>query len=588
MSIVELSYQRVKPARADNTSRTNIRTNILPFYTQEQQVQKHDEPVGITAIYTRLSQDDKLEGESNSIANQKRMLERYCKEHGYIPYRHYDKDDGYSGTNFNRPDFQRMLTDIKAGHITRVVVKDMSRFGRDYLQVGMFTDILFPDLGIRFIAVNDGVDSTRGDNEFTAIRNVFNEMYARDTSKKVLATVQSKGKSGEHLTTRAPYGYMKDPNDNKKWIIDEEAAAVVQKIFSLYTEGMGPSQIAKWLRAQRISCPPVRCTELGMKAPCRLPKDSCKWSTQAVSNILQRLEYLGHTVNFKTRKQSFKSKKYAINSPDEWLIFEDTQEPIIEESIFMIVQNIRQGHRRLTKTGEPPIFSGLVFCADCNSKLHFSRQKGTETGRFTCSAHKSGAAKCTAHYIRLDTLQEAILRDLREAIAYVSRYEKDFIREASEVSAQERDGELAKKKSELAKAERRTVELDTIIRHLYEDNVTGKLSDERFVKLSRDYEREQDELSATIKDTRTELKAREKKQTKVRDFIAVTKKYTDLKELDAAVLREFVEKIYVSEKDKATNEQELEIVYNFVGAFDFKAAKTRSERPKHTENMNAA
>jgi DNA invertase Pin-like site-specific DNA recombinase len=588
MSAAELSYQPVKPAGADNASRTDIRTNILPFYTRERQVQKQDEPVGITAIYTRLSQDDRLEGESNSIANQKRMLERYCKEHGHIPFRHYDKDDGYSGTNFDRPDFQRMLADIKAGHIIRVVVKDMSRFGRDYLQVGMFTDILFPDLNVHFIAVNDGVDSTRGDNEFTAIRNVFNEMYARDTSKKVLAIMQSKGRSGERLTTRPPYGYMKDSADSKKWVIDKPGAAVVQTIFSLCAEGMGPAQIAHWLKAQRISCPSVRCTELGMKAPCRLPKDPYKWSAHAVSDILGRLEYLGHTVNFKTHKHSYKNRKVLMNDPDEWMIFENTQEPIIEESIFMVVQNIRQGRRRPTKMGTPPMLSGLLYCAGCNSRLHFSRQKGTDIVRFMCSAHKGDPTKCTAHYVRMDTLEEVILRDLREAIAYVSRFEKDFIRETSEISARERDNGLAKRKGELAKAERRCAELDAIIKHLYEDNVIGKLSDERFVKLSRDYEREQDGLSVAIKDTRKELKAQEKKRTNVRDFIAVTKKYTDLQKLDAAVLREFIERIFVSEKDKTTKEQELEIVYNFVGAFDFKAAKKRSESPKHTESMDVA
>jgi DNA invertase Pin-like site-specific DNA recombinase len=583
-----LSFQRIKPAKTDSASRTNIRANILPFYAQEKQVQARDEPVGITAIYTRLSQDDKLEGESNSIVNQKRMLERYCKEHGYIPFCHYDKDDGYTGSNFDRPDFQRMLADIKAGHITRVVVKDMSRFGRDYLQVGMFTDILFPNLGVHFIAINDGVDSTRGDNEFTAVRNIFNEMYARDTSKKVRASWQSKGKSGEHLTSRPPYGYLKDPADNKKWVVDEDTAAVVQKIFSLCVGGMGPTLIANWLREQRILCPSAYCVERGLPAPCRLPKDPYKWSTREVSDILRRLEYLGHTVNFKTTKQSYKSSKILMNDLDEWLIFEDTQEPIIEESVFVVVQNIRQGRRRREGMGTPPIFSGLLFCAGCGSKMHFNRRRDSNTVRFTCSAHKSEGTKCTTHYIRMDTLEKVILRDLREAIAYVSRFEKDFIREASDISARDRDGELAKKKSELAKAERRSVELDAIIKHLYEDNVTGKLSDERFVKLSRDYEREQDGLSAIIEDTRKDLKAQEKKQTKVKDFIAVTKKYTDLEELDASVLREFIERIFVSEKDKTIGIQELEIVYNFVGAFDFKAAKKRSEMPKHTENLDAA
>jgi DNA invertase Pin-like site-specific DNA recombinase len=587
MSGDTFSFQRISPTRTDDNTKADIRSKILPFYTREQQIQKHDEPQGITAIYARLSQDDKLEGESNSIANQKRILERYCKERGYIPFCHYE-DDGYTGTNFNRPDFQRMLADIKAGRIIRVVVKDMSRFGRDYLQVGMFTDILFPDFGVHFVAVNDGVDSMRGDNEFAAIRNVFNEMYARDTSKKLLATWQSKGKSGEHLTVKPPYGYMKDPNDKKKWVIDEEAAAVVQKIFSLCIDGMGPTKIANWLREQNILCPPAHRVAMGLKAPCRLPKDPCKWSTQAVSNILRRVDYLGHTVNFKTHKKSYKTTQCILNDPDDWVVFENTQEPIIKESVFMVVQNLRQGRRRPTSMGEPPMLSGLVFCADCGGQMYFSRNRSTDIVRFICSTYRNETTDCTSHYIRMDALENVILQNLHEAIAYVSCFEKDFIREASERKAQERDGEFAKQKDELAKAERRIVELDAIIRHLYEDNVTGKLTDERFVKLSRDYEQEQDRLKATIKTVSQELKEQEKKRTNVKAFIAATKKYTDLKELDATVLREFVEKVLVSEKDKQTKTQEIQIVYNFIGAFDFKAAKEQSKRPRRVENTRIA
>jgi DNA invertase Pin-like site-specific DNA recombinase len=535
-----------------------------------------DEPEGITALYVRLSQEDKLEGESNSITNQKKILERYCREHGYSGTRYY-VDDGVSGVTFEREGFQSMLSDIKAGKIARVVVKDMSRFGRDYLQVGMFTDVLFPEFGVHFVAVNDGVDSTRGENEFTAIRNVFNEMYARDTSKKLSATWQNKGKSGEHLCCRPPYGYMKDPNDKKKWIVDEEAAAVVQKIFSLCVGGMGPTQIANWLREQRIPCPTAHHVSQGRKAPSPIPKDPCKWPTFAVACILDRLEYLGHTVNFKTRKLSYKSRKIKHNSPEEWAIFENTQEPIIEESVFMIVQNIRQGRIRKTSMGAPPIFSGLLFCADCGKKMYYHRKRGMSKGqeRFICSAYQLDR-ECTAHYIRLDALEEIILRNLREAIAFVSRYEDDFIREASDMNMRERDRGLARKKDELAKAEKRIAELDAIIKHLYEDNISGKLTDERFVKLSRDYEREQDELKSFIEASRKELKEQEKKRTNVKDFIAATKKYTDIKELDATVLREFIEKIYVSEMDKQTKTREIRIVYNFVGAFDFEAAIEQS------------
>ena len=315
-----IQFQSVQtPNALSSELRSVIRDNVLQFYVQGNGMDAQEE--GITALYERLSQEDKLDGESNSIANQKKILERYCKDHGYTAIRHYDEDDGYSGTNFNRPGFQRMLTDIKAGKIKRVIVKDMSRFGRDYLQVGMYTDVLFPEFGVHFIAVNDGVDSTRGENEFTAIRNVFNEMYARDTSKKIRATWQSKGKSGEHLTTIPPYGYIKDQEDKKKWIVDEEAAAVVQKIFSLCVDGFGPTQIAKWLKQHQILNPTAYAHSKGLPASNKPTADPYKWTNETVSRILERVDYLGHTVNFKTTKQSYKSKKKLWNDPVDWVIF---------------------------------------------------------------------------------------------------------------------------------------------------------------------------------------------------------------------------------------------------------------------------
>jgi hypothetical protein len=442
----------------------------------------------------------------------------------------------------------------------------------------MFTDILFPQFGVHFVAVNDGVDSTRGENEFTAIRNVFNEMFARDTSKKLKATWQNKGKSGKHLASRPPFGYMKDPNDSEKWIVDEKGAAVVQKIFSLCMDGMGPGYIARWLREQKILCPPAHDVAIGRKAHCKTPKDPYKWSHQAVANILRRLDYLGHTVNFKTHKESFKSIKVTHNDPDEWVIFENTQEPIIGESVFMVVQNLRQGKVRPTSMGEPPILSGLVFCADCGGKMYYhrSRNKRVEgTVRFICSTYRkdnSVNSECTIHHTRMEILEEIILRNLREAVSYVTHHEKDFIREASDIGASERDRELAKKKGELAKAENRFAELDAIIKHLFEDNFSGKLTDERFVKLSRDYEREQDALKAVIEETRRELKEQEKSKANVKAFIAEVKKYTDITELDATVLRAFIHKILVSEKNKESNTQKVQIVYNFVGIFDFEEA----------------
>ena len=541
------SFQRVSnDAPLSEETKTAIQNTVLQFYVHSQ---PQEEAEGITACYERLSQEDKLDGESNSISNQKRILEKYCRDHGYTAIRHYDEDDGYSGTNFNRPGFQRMLADIKAGKIKRVVVKDMSRFGRNYLQVGMYTEMLFPEYGVHFIAVNDGVDSVRGDSEFTAIRNVFNEMYAKDTSKKIRATWQSKGRSGEHLTTIPPYGYKKDPENKKRWIVDEEAAAVVQKIFALCMDGMGPTQIAKWLQENKVLSPVAYCYENDLPTTSKRPTDPYKWATKTVVHILERLDYLGHTVNFKTSKQSFKSKKVLWNDPADWVIFENTQEPIIEESVFLIVQKIRQGRRRPTKMGDMGMFSGLLFCADCGGKMYLCRANHfkPEQEYYLCSTYRKDRTLCSTHSIRRVVLEEIVLRNLREAIQYVTQYEDDFVQRAADQSLRERDKELAQKKDSLAQSQKRIAELDVIIKRLYVDNISGKLSDERFIKLSRDYELEQTNLTNLVEHLRQEVKEQEKQKVNVRQFIAAVRKYTDMQQLDASILREFVDKIYVSE-----------------------------------------
>jgi len=577
-----LSFQRIiNTASLSEVIRSAVNDTVLQFKAHNR-TPEQPEQEGITALYERLSNEDRIEGESNSIANQKKILERYCKEHGYTPFRHYDEDDGYSGTNFNRPGFQRMLADIKAGKIVRVVVKDMSRFGRDYLQVGMYTDVLFPEFGVHFVAVNDGVDSTRGDSEFTAIRNIFNEMYARDTSKKVRATWQSKGRSGEHLNPMPPYGYMKNPDNPKKWIVDEEAAAIVQKVYSLCVDGLGPSQIAAWLENNRVLKPSAYMREKGLPVSHTPTKDVYRWSEETVSRMLERIDYLGHTLNFRTTKQSYKSKKILLNDPEDWAVFENTHEPIIEESVFLIVQNLRKSKRRPTKMGDTDMFSGLMYCADCGGIMYHCRTKNFEKRQeyFSCSGYRKKRDCDSPHTIRNVVLEEIVLRNLREAIAYVSQYEAAFIREASDNSMREQDRELAAKKDALTKTEKRIAELDLIIKRLYEDNVTGKLTDERFVKLSRDYEREQDEQKAVIEATQRELKEQERSRTNVKSFIAATKKYTDLQELDATVLREFIDKIYVSAVDKNAKTREIKIVYNFIGAFDFQAATEHAKKEK--------
>ena len=582
------SFQQIAAPKVLSAEvREVISNNVLQFYVRAQQQDTQDE--GITALYERLSQEDKLEGESNSIANQKKILERYCREHGITAYRHYDEDDGYSGTNFNRPGFQRMLADIKAGKIKRVIVKDMSRFGRDYLQVGFYTDMLFPDFGVHFIAVNDGVDSTRGENEFTAIRNVFNEMYARDTSKKIRATWQSKGKSGEHLTTIPPYGYMKDPDNKKKWIIDEEAAAVVQQIFALCVSGMGPTQIAKWLEKHEIYNPTAYSQAKGRPVTNKPTANPYKWTNETVSRTLERIEYLGHTVNFKTRKQSYKSKKKLWNDPSEWVIFENTQPPIVEESVFLIVQNIRRSRRRPTKMGDMGIFSGLLYCAECGGKMYQCRATNftEEQKYFICSTYRKGKDLCTTHSIKNVVLHEIVLRNLREAIEYVTQYEAEFIQEAADSRLRERDAEFSRKRETLSRAESRIAELDNLFKHLYEDNVTGKLSDERFIKMSRDYELEQENLKSMAEVLREEIKQQEKQKTNVKAFISVVKKYTDMQELDASILREFIDRIEVSHTDKKSKTREITIVYNFIGAFDFERAKEKAQNTTQKQQRTA-
>ena len=555
---------RFQPVQAQNALsnelRSVIRDNVLQFYMHGQAQEPQEE--GITALYERLSQEDKLDGESNSIANQKKILERYCRDHGITAYRHYDEDDGYSGTNFNRPGFQRMLADIKAGKIKRVIVKDMSRFGRDYLQVGMYTDVLFPDFGVHFIAVNDGVDSTRGENEFTAIRNVFNEMYARDTSKKIRATWQSKGKSGEHLSTNPPYGYRKDPENKKKWIVDDEAAAVVQKVFRLCVEGLGPTQIASWLCEHQIRCPSAYWKSKGVKTPTKPPKDPCRWTTETVSYMLERIEYLGHTVNFKTTKQSYKSKKTIWNDPEDWAIFENTQPAIIEESVFLIVQNIRKVRRRPTRMGDMGIFSGLLYCADCGGKMYLCRATHfkPEQAYYICSTYRKDRSLCTTHTIRNVILHELVLKNLCEAIQYVREHEaiEGYL------------NTIATLKASLNKSRFVSVEPEYTGGGIY--LFTGKLTDGRFIKLSRDYEQEQSNLKSMAEVLRKELKHQEQQKTNAKAFVAAVRKYTDMQELDATILREFIERIEVSHAERGAKTREITIVYNFIGAFDFNRA----------------
>ena len=544
-------------------SNTRPAANSFPFAVLNQEE--------ITALYCRLSQDDKQEGDSNSIINQKKILKKYALDRGYTNIQFYI-DDGVSGTTFNRAGFQSMIADVETGKVKRVIVKDMSRLGRDYLQVGMYTEIFFPEHDVHFIAVNDGVDSNQEDNEFTPFRNIINEWYAKDTSKKIRAVKRSKGMAGEHIGSHPPYGYMKNPENKKEWIIDEEAAEVVREIFRLCVGGYGPTRIAHILTERKILCPTYYALEKGGKQRTVLPADKYTWNGPVVAKILDRMDYLGHTVNFKTHVKSYKVHKTIYNSPDQWKVFEGTHEAIIDKETFEIVQKIRAGKRRPTRMGEMPMFSGLLYCADCGRKLSFHRKADDppEKHHYLCENYRSNTANCTMHYIRNVVVERIVLENLKEVIQYVSNYEDEFVRMIMDSDMRQRNRELSQKKKRLAEIQKRIGELDTIFQRIYEDNIIGKLSDERFMKMSKGYEDEQHTLQAEADEIQSELQQEEKKSVDVKRFLAIVKKYTDLTELTPEILREFIDKIIVHAPDKSSGRrlQEIEIIYNHIGEFD--------------------
>ena len=544
-------------------SNTRPAVNSFPFT-----VLSNDE---ITALYCRLSQDDKQEGDSNSIINQKKILKKYAMDRGYTNIQFYI-DDGISGTTFNRAGFQSMIADVESGKVKRVIVKDMSRLGRDYLQVGMYTEIFFPEHDVHFIAVNDGVDSNQEDNEFTPFRNIINEWYAKDTSKKIRAVKRSKGMAGEHIGSHPPYGYMKNPENKKEWIVDEEAAEVVREIFRLCVEGYGPTRIAHILTERKILCPTYYALEKGGKPRTTLPADRYAWNAPVVAKILDRMDYLGHTVNFKTHIKSYKNHKKIDNSPDEWKVFEGTHEAIIEKETFEIVQKIRAGKRRPTRMGEMPMFSGLLYCADCGSRMTFHRETNAspDSYNFCCGNYRSSTSSCSMHYIRNVVVERIVLENLKEVIHYVSNYEDEFVRMVMDADMRQKDRELVRKKRRLVEIQKRIGELDMIFQRIYEDNITGKLSDERFMKMSKGYEAEQHTLQGEANMIQDELQQEEKKSVDVKRFLAVVKKYTDLTELTPEILREFVDRIIVHAPDKSSGRrlQEIEIIYNHIGEFN--------------------
>ena len=525
----------------------------------------------LVALYVRLSRDDENEGDSNSIAHQIEILTKYCKDHGITNYKIY-KDDGYSGTNFNRPGFKEMLAEIEAGRVGTVIVKDMSRFGRNYLEVGLYTEIRFPELGVRFIAVNDGVDSeNQMDNDFTPFRNIINEWYAKDTSKKVRAVFRNKGMSGQRLGGMAPYGYLK--GENGQLLIDEETAPVVKLIFQLCAEGYGTGKIARILRERQIPSPGTINFQRTGRTSRYHPDDPCRWSDESISGILRQDAYLGQTTNFKYAKPSFKSKKTILNPPEKRVTFENTHPAIIDPDTWAIVQKNREQRRRPTKQDEIGLFSGLAVCGGCGKRLYHCRTTSWthEQECYTCGTYRNHPKQCTAHYIRVVVLEALVLQNLQRVVAYAQEDEDEFVRRIMEKKLAVQRVEQEQSKRKLEKQRRRIVELDTIIQRLYEDNVTGKLTDERFAKLSATYEQEQAELKQSVESMSAIVEAAEEQTVNIRSFLKIVKKYTEPTELTPDILHEFVDKIVVHEADKSSGHrvQRIDVHYNFIGEIDF-------------------
>lgn len=523
----------------------------------------------ITALYGRLSRDDELVGDSNSIVHQKEMLAKYAKEHGFTNTAFYI-DDGFSGTNFNRPDFQRMMSDAEEGKIATIIVKDMSRFGRDYIMVGYYTEIYFPNSDIRFIAINDQVDTVSAtDNDFTPFKNIMNEWYAKDTSKKIKAVLKTKGNSGKHLSTIPPFGYKKDPNDKEKWIVDEEAAATVKEIFDLYIEGLKINDIAKQLTDEGKETPQLYAMKRGLKYRGRSPYPEI-WNNSTIRYILVQMAYTGCTVNFQTYRKSFKSKKMAFHPKDEWKIFEDTQPAIIDRQTFDTVQKMREHKRVYIKSNETNMFSGLLYCADCGGLLTIQRyKKNHDYDHFYCSTYrKKKKGLCTPHRIRVKDLKEVILQDLRKICEYVVFHEKEFIENYLKSTTVEQQKAQAKAQSELSKTTARIEEINGIIRKLYEDNVKGKMTDERFDFLAKSYETEQTELRAKTEELKKIIAATEQDNDNLKKFLKIVEHYLCIEELTPEILHSFIDKIYIDETEifDGKKMQGVRIVYNFVGA----------------------
>jgi DNA invertase Pin-like site-specific DNA recombinase len=529
----------------------------------------------MTVLYERLSRDDELQGESNSITNQKKILEDYANRNGFRNLLHV-ADDGCSGTNFDRPGWKRLIAEAEAGNVAAVIVKDMSRVGRDYLQVEFYTEVFFRERGIRFIVISSNIDSqNRESAEFAPFLNIMSEWYARDTSRKIKTVLHAKGNSGRRLTNSAIYGYRKNPDDKNLWVIDEEAASVVRRIYQMTIEGRGPYQIARILAKERVTRPSAyialrdgaRYTPAGASEP-------CSWSGATVKEMLARPEYMGHTVNFRTNKESYKDKQNKHRPKEEWLIFEGTQEPVVDSETWEMAQKCRKTIRRYDKAGTPNPLTGLVYCADCGSRMYRHRGKRAlkydSQDFYSCKRFAKYPPQCTMHYAKTSALLALALDAIKRVSAFVLTDEDEFARRVREASELKTAEEAKAKKGQLAKNQKRYSELDAIIKRLYEDKVIGSISSKRFEILSREYEDEQENLESQIGVLRAELDCFSKDGEKTDKFIEIVRKYTDFPELTPAMLNEFVEKILVHESERTSDGrvQKVEIYLNFIGKFD--------------------
>ena len=526
----------------------------------------------ITPLYERLSRDDELQGESNSISNQKQMLEDFARRNG-LPNPTHFTDDGISGTRFDRPGFLAMMEEVEAGRVEAIVIKDMSRLGRDYLKVGQVMEVL-RQRGVRLIAINDGVDSLKGDDDFTPFRNIMNEFYARDTSRKIRSVFKSKGMSGKHLTGTVIYGYLWDEK-REHWLLDEEAAEVVRRIFSLTLEGYGPYQIACKLSADRIEIPVVHLARFNEGVNRSKPvKDPYGWGSSTIVNILKKREYLGHTINFKTRKH-FKDKKSHYVSEDEWTIFENTHEAIIDQQTFDLVQKIRSNVRRYPNGwGEAAPLTGLLYCADCGGKMYVHRtNNGKRISQYTCSNYTKvpcGTLCPTQHRINESAVLTLVSDTLRAIAEYSRNDRKEFIHTVQETQVAQQSADIAKKRRRLAAAQKRAGELEKLICKIYEDNALGKLPDARYRALDAQYAKEQDALEIEIAELEKAVTGYEQSQKSAEKFIALIDKYENFDTLTNTMLNEFVEKILVHERARKGSQdttQEIEIYFNFLGRY---------------------